>query len=73
LAKFAGSRREGATECGAHLAQIGVVRGCLGVGDLAVDFPGDDVGVGQVRGALILTDDETERRYLRTRLNELAG
>jgi hypothetical protein len=31
------------------------------------------LGVGQVRGALILTDDETERRYLRTRLNELAG
>ena len=40
LAKFAGCGRDGATERGAHLAKIGVVGGCLGVGDLAVDFPG---------------------------------
>lgn len=40
VAKFACCGGDGQSEFGAHVAQVGVVGGCLRVGDLAVDFPG---------------------------------
>ena len=40
MGKFACCGCDGAAEFCALLAQVGVVGGCLGVGNLVVDFPG---------------------------------